>query len=225
MDACSLLRALSALSLGAYEEEVYWKMKQEKKRQPFRGKYDGFTLFLVPGLTLCLASLENWFGTNLSVVCNTGGLRLGFALWGILSGIYYMRYTFYLFRLGNYREGAGRGLVFTAGGFLIAAVLIPYEPDLKPQAAILHVALAFLAPVLLAGALTLFLRFISRCSRKRFRKAWQIMWYLEGGALAVFLTAGFINSFLELYVVTGLCGYLRYLERLLRKGISPLRSW
>ena len=200
-------------------------MKQEKKRKLFRGKYDGFTLFLVPGLTLCLASLENWFGTYLSVVCSTGGLRLGFALWGILSGIYYMRYTFYLFRLGNYREGAGRGLVFTAGGFLIAAVLIPYEPDLKPQAAILHVALAFLAPVLLAGALTLFLRFISRCSRKRFRKAWQIMWYLEGGALAVFLTAGFINSFLELYVVTGLCGYLRYLERLLRKGISPLRSW
>ncbi len=92
-------------------------MKQEKKRQLFRGKYDGFTLFLVPGLTLCLASLENWFGTNLSVVCSTGGLRLGFALWGILSGIYYMRYTFYLFRLGNYREGAGRGLVFTAGGF------------------------------------------------------------------------------------------------------------
>ena len=120
-------------------------MKQEKKRKLFRGKYDGFTLFLVPGLTLCLASLENWFGTNLSVVCSTGGLRLGFALWGILSGIYYMRYTFYLFRLGNYREGAGRGLVFTAGGFLIAAVLIPYEPDLKPQAAILHVALAFLA--------------------------------------------------------------------------------
>ena len=113
MDACSLLRALSALSLGAYEEEVYWKMKQEKKRQPFRGKYDGFTLFLVPGLTLCLASLENWFGTNLSVVCSTGGLRLGFALWGILAGVYYMRYTFYLFRLGNYRQGAGKGLVLT----------------------------------------------------------------------------------------------------------------
>ena len=56
---------------------------------------------------MCLASLENWFGTNLSVVCSTGGLRLGFALWGILSGIYYMRYTFYLFRLvitGRERE-------------------------------------------------------------------------------------------------------------------------
>ena len=200
-------------------------MKQEKKRRPFRGKYDGFTLFLVPGLTLCLASLESWFGTNLSVVCSSGGLRLGFALWGILAGVYYMRYTFYLFRLGNYRQGAGKGLVLTAGGFLIAAVLIPYEPDLNPGTAFLHVALAFLAPVLLAGALTLFLRFISCRSRKQFRRAWQLMWYLEGGALSVFLMAGFINSFLELYVVTGLCGYLRYLERLLRKGISPLRSW
>ena len=200
-------------------------MKQEKKRRPFRGKYDGFTLFLVPGLTLCLASLESWFGTNLSVVCSSGGLRLGFALWGILAGVYYMRYTFYLFRLGNYRQGAGKGLLLIAGGFLIAAVLIPYEPDLNPGTAFLHVALAFLAPVLLAGALTLFLRFISCRSRKQFRRAWQLMWYLEGGALSVFLMAGFINSFLELYVVTGLCGYLRYLERLLRRGISPSRSW
>ena len=182
-------------------------MKQEKKRRPFRGKYDGFTLFLVPGLTLCLASLESWFGTNLSVVCSSGGLRLGFALWGILAGVYYMRYTFYLFRLGNYRQGAGKGLVLTAGGFLIAAVLIPYEPDLNPGTAFLHVALAFLAPVLLAGALTLFLRFISCRSRKQFRRAWQLMWYLEGGALSVFLMAGFINSFLELYVVTGPVSY------------------
>lgn len=200
-------------------------MEQEKRRQRFRGKYDGFTLFLVPGLTLCLASLESWFGTNLSVVCSSGGLRLCFALWGILAGTYYICYTLYLFRLGNYRQGAAKGLVLAAGAFLMTAVLIPYKPDLNPKAAFLHVALAFLAPVLLAGALTLFLRFVSCRSRRQFRKAWQLMWYLEGGALSVFLTAGFINSFLELYVVTGLCGYLRYLERLLRSGVSPSRSW
>jgi hypothetical protein len=29
------------------------------------------------------------------------------------------------------------------------------------------------------------------------------------------LEAGFITSFLEIFIITGLCGYLRYMEQLL----------
>ena len=122
-----------------------WEKGGGKERDGFHGKYDFFTFCLVPGLTLWLASMESWFGTNLSVVCSRGGLRLGFALWGIVTGLYYGFYTFYLFRLGNYRKIVAKGLV---------------------------------------------------------------------------LAAGFINSFLELYVVSGLCGFMRYLERVLRKSES-----
>ena len=197
-----------------------WEKGGGKERDGFHGKYDFFTFCLVPGLTLWLASMESWFGTNLSVVCSRGGLRLGFALWGIVTGLYYGFYTFYLFRLGNYRKMAAKGLVLAAGGFLIGAVLIPYEPAIRPKTARLHVALAFLAPVLLTLALTMFLRFISRRCRAEFRGAWRLMWTLEAGAAAVFGAAGFINSFLELYVVSGLCGFMRYLERVLRKAES-----
>ena len=76
-----------------------WEKGGGKERDGFHGKYDFFTFCLVPGLTLWLASMESWFGTNLSVVCSRGGLRLGFALWGIVTGLYYGFYTFYLFRL------------------------------------------------------------------------------------------------------------------------------
>lgn len=192
------------------------KENRERYRGRFDGKYDFLTLCLVPGMTLWLASMESWFGTNLSVVCSRGGLRLGFAIWGIMTGVYYGFYTFYLFRLGDYRQPAARGLVLTAAGFLITAVLIPYEPELKPEAAYLHVVLAFLAPILLIWALTLFLLFVSRRSPNLFQGAWRMMWLLEAGAMAVFGLAGFINSFLELYVVSGLCGFLRYLEGLLK---------
>lgn len=194
------------------------RAQKKDERKKFIGKYDLWTFFLVPGLTVCLASLESWFGTNLSAVCNSGGLRFCFAVWGVLTGIYYIKYAFYLFHLGDYRRLWGKSLVLGAGGFLIAAVFIPYEPELKPGAAFLHVALAFLSPILFVCALTVFLTYISRRSPKEFIRAWQLMWYLEGVALIVFLLSGFISSFLELFVVTGLCGYLRYLEQLLRSG-------
>ena len=192
------------------------KKHRERYRGWFDGKYDFLTLCLVPGMTLWLASMESWFGTNLSVVCSQGGMRLGFAIWGITVGLYYGFYTFYLFRLGNYHRPAARGLVLAAAGFLITAVLIPYEPELKPEAAYLHVVLAFFAPILLIWALTLFLLFAGRRSPGIFQNAWRIMWILEAGAVVVFGLAGFINSFLELYAVSGLCGFLRYLEGLLK---------
>ena len=36
----------------------------------FKGKYDLFTIYLVPGATVLLASLDSWTGTNLSVLGN-----------------------------------------------------------------------------------------------------------------------------------------------------------
>ena len=36
----------------------------------FKGKYDLFTIYLIPGVTIFLASLDSWTGTNLSVLGN-----------------------------------------------------------------------------------------------------------------------------------------------------------
>ena len=55
----------------------------------FKGKYDLFTIYLVPGATVLLASLDSWTATNLSVLGNTSGNKLLFALWGFITGIYY----------------------------------------------------------------------------------------------------------------------------------------
>ena len=117
----------------------------------FKGKYDLFTIYLVPGATVLLASLDSWTDTNLSVLGNLSGHKLLFAVWGIFTGIYYCIYVRYLFNIGRYRNIAGKSLVYTAAAFLLTAVMIPYTPEQYPLKAHLHVLLAFLSPILLAA--------------------------------------------------------------------------
>lgn len=184
----------------------------------FKGKYDFFTIYLVPGATVLLASLDSWTDTNLSVLGSISGYKLMFALWGFLTGIYYCIYILYLFHVGRYRNTAVKSLVYTAAAFLLTSVMIPYSPEQYPLKACIHVILAFLSPVLLALGIISFLRFLSGRDRPRYRKAWNIMWLLAGGSLFLLLRTGFISSFLEVFLVVGLCGYLRYMERLLLTG-------
>lgn len=190
-----------------------WAMKGGTGR--FKGRYDLFTVYLIPGTTVFLASLDSWTDTNLSVLGNTEGNKLLFFIWGFTTGIYYCVYIRYLFHIGRYRNTAGRWLMYTAAAFLLASVMIPYMPEKYPLKADLHVLLAFFAPVLLAFCIVRFLRFLSSRDRRRYRRAWNILWTLTSCAFIFILEAGFITSFLEIFVVTGLCGYLRYMERLL----------
>lgn len=191
--------------------------EQVPANKGFKGRYDLFTVWLVPGMTVILASAGSWFGTNLSVLANTGGGRIWLAAWGIVTGCYYCFYTLYLFRLGGYRNPAGRRLVLGAGGFLGTAVLLPYAPETLPAVSAIHVLLAFFSPLLLALALAGFVDWLRRCLPDFFEAAWKIFWRLIALCLAILAGAGFITSFLEIFVVLSLCWFLRYLETLLRR--------
>lgn len=181
----------------------------------FRGKYDFFTIYFIPGTTVLLASRDSWTDTNLSVLGNVTGHKFLFALWGFTTGIYYCRYILYLFRIGRYRSKAVKGIIYTAAAFLLTSVMLPYMPDKYPLKSWLHVMLAFFSPILLVMGIIGFLRFLSSKNRPRFRRAWSIMWLLTACAGLFFVRAGFITSLLELFIVIGLCAYLRYMERLL----------
>ena len=87
----------------------------------FQGKYDLFTIYLIPGVTIFLASFDSWTGTNLSVLGNRTGNKLLFAVWGFATGIYYCVYVRYLFHIGRYRNPGGRTLMYTAAAFLLMA--------------------------------------------------------------------------------------------------------
>lgn len=184
-------------------------------RRRFKGKYDICTFYLVPGGTLLFASLGSWTDTNFSVLGSLAANRLFLGLWGAGIVLYYVLYVRYLFCIGRYRRPCGNSLVSLSAAFLLTAVMIPYLPEKYPLGATLHVLLAFFSPILLTVGIIGFLRFLSSRNRQRFRRAWVILWALAGCALVFLLHAGFITSFLEVFVVLSLCGFLRYMERLL----------
>ena len=188
-------------------------MKQ--KRDRFRGKYDIFTLYLIPAATLLLASLGSWTGSNLSEVGSLSGIRLVFSLWGMFLGSYFGRYAAQLFRMGSYRRAWGRGLVCLGVLFLLLAVAIPYVPEAHPKEAALHVLFAFFAPILFAAGLVCFLRFVSARDRMHFKRAWIFFWMVLGFSLLMLFLAGFITTLLEVFLVFSIGAYLRYVERLL----------
>ncbi len=188
-------------------------MKQRKER--FRGKYDIFTLYLIPGATLLLASLGSWTGTNLSEVGSFSDSRLVFSLWGFFLSGYFGLYAAHLFRIGSYRRVWGRGFVRLAVLFLVLAVFIPYMPKTHPAGAALHVLFAFFSPILFAAGLACFLRFVSARDRMRFKKAWLLFWVVLALSLLLLFLAGFITTFLEVFLVLSIGAYMRYVERLL----------
>lgn len=188
-------------------------MKQRTER--FWGKYDVFTFFLIPGSTLLLASTGSWTGTNLSAECSLSESRLAFAMWGTFLGGYFGLYAGHLFRLGRYRRAWGQGLIRLAVCFLLLAVAIPYVPDSHPVGAALHVLFAFFSPILFAAGLACFLHFVSQRDRPRFKRAWLLFWMVLGMTLLMLLQAGFITTFLEVFLVLSIGAYMRYVEGLL----------
>ena len=182
----------------------------------FQGKYDLFTIYLIPGVTIFLAPLTagpvptclSWATAPATSCC----LRCG----GFATGIYYCVYVRYLFHIGRYRNPGGRTLMYTAAAFLLMAVMIPYMPEEYPLKADLHVLLAFFFTCA-SGLQHHWLPPLSQlpCDRMRFRRAWGILWMMAACSVLFLLEAGLYHQFSEIFIITGLCGYLRYMEQLL----------
>ena len=184
----------------------------------FRGKYDFCTFYLIPGLTILLASRGSWSDTNLSVLGSMLENKLFMAVWGLAVGSYCCAYMLYLFRIGRYRGDSARALMGFSAVFFFLSFIVPYMPKEYPLEAALHVFFAFFSTILFVAGLICFLRFVSRKDRAKFLRAWYVLWLLAGCALVFLALAGFITSFLEVFIVLSICGYLRYMERLLQPG-------
>ncbi len=204
-------------------------MEREKR---MKSRYDYLTFFLVPAATLLLAFCGDLTKMNFSLL---GGLETGegalggrtarrllLLLWGSFFCLYCLQYLRYLFVLGAYEGKMGRWLLRLSAAFLLTALAIPYTPWQSRTGAALHVCLAFLSPFLLGASVLCFLAGLDRDGRKLQKKrnlagAWTVLGGIAAAALWLLWYSGFITSLLEVFLVLSLCGYLRYLERLLRR--------
>lgn len=187
----------------------------EQHNRKFKGRYDFCTFYLVPGVTILLTSRGDLSETNLSVLGGMLENRLAVGLWGLLVGTYCCAYMLYLFRIGHYRHGIARVLMIVSAVLFFLSFMVPYVPEKYPAASSFHVLFAFCSTVLFSTGIACFLHSQSKKDRQKFWRAWYVLWLLTVCALLLFLCAGFITSFLEIFIVLSLCGFMRYMERLL----------
>lgn len=197
---------------------VFFRIREKKRGLCVkRYKYDLFTICLVPGLTMILASFDSWTQSNLSVLGNRKGNEILFGIWGMGLGAYYWFYMEYLFHKAGYKGRAGRRWLASAAVFLSAAVCLPYLPGRYPLLSAFHVLFAFFSPIFVMVSLVCFLCFLSRRDVEGYRKAWVFLISASAAGFVLFAVMGFITSLLEVFVVLCLCGFLRYLEGRLEK--------
>ena len=171
-------------------------------------RYGFYSLCLIPLLTLLMASGYSWTGTNFSVIGNRGGRRMGFLLWGALTGNYFYLYTEELLKLSGCRDRMVQAFLFGALVFFVTAVGIPYLPEQAPGLSCLHVQISFSAPFLLAAAQVRFLLLLQRKNGRSFGVQWGLLALLAAGSLVLLYSVGMVSTLLEVYVTVGVCLYL-----------------
>ncbi len=104
---------------------------------------------IIPAYTLFFVRDTPWFSCNLSVIGSTVERQDGFFLLGLLLGLYFVIKFKQLLRLFSDRR-LDTILVYSAFGFLLSAVIIPYLPQTLPFWSFLHICFAMVtsSPVL-----------------------------------------------------------------------------
>ena len=176
-------------------------------------KYTPFFLYLISMLTFLMAYGFPLTDTNFSVIGSRGGRRLLFLLWGALTGNYFYLYTEMLLTQTNCEDRLVRSLLLGALLLFVTAVGIPYLPELLPELARLHVEISFFSPIFLGLSQVRFLHLLEKKAGNMFPVQRTFLGVLLIGSAILFLSIGIVTSLLEIFLIVGICFYLRGLHR------------
>lgn len=160
--------------------------------------------FIIPAYTLFFVRDTPWFSCNLSVIGSTAERQDGFFVLGLLLGFYFVIKFKQLLQIFSDRK-FDKILVYSAFGFLLSAVIIPYLPETLPFWSFLHICFAMTASLLLLFCLG---RTIFRLSGLSQESAFLMEPYRLGlfltcavSVLLFFINDGIISTTLEIYFI------------------------
>jgi hypothetical protein len=131
----------------------------------------------------------------------------GLVLWGVISGLFYLGFTLYLFMLTRFTDAKVRRMLFAGCAMLIGTVILPFVPEVWPRAAQLHNVLAMAAPILIILTQYFFVFYLGRCDRAVYKKALaSLNAIVLVSGLLLFATGA--SGLLEVVVTTLMCGFL-----------------
>ena len=184
------------------EDAVY-----RKKLHKATFMYGLFALLVIPVYTLDYACNASLLKASMSMIGGEQGKLAGLIVWGVLSAVFFLSFTNYLFMLTRYRNLRVKRLMWVACGLLMAAVFIPFLPEVLPVLSKLHEIFAMTSCILIVITLFIFSYSLQKYDRRIYVRA---MIYLTSAVLmsgvVIFLVG--VTSLLEVLFTIAMCVFL-----------------
>lgn len=155
--------------------------------------------FIIPFYTFLFARGYGWLTTNFSVIANSVKGGIGFAIWGILIGLYLYLIHRKLKTVLTLPTGC-RILLPVSLVLLFCAVTTPYLPNDMPLKASLHILFAFVFGVSILLYFLWIILIQYRQSPNRYRPLFTAILGIIVGSCFLFLIAGIVSSALETFM-------------------------
>lgn len=166
--------------------------------------YGLMALVIIPIYTILYATRADLITRNMSYIGGYMGGYRGLVLWGVVSGLFYLGFTSYLFMLTKFTNKRVRRMLFAACAMLIITVLLPFVPEIWPRAAEMHNFFAMLAPIVMVLTMYLFVFYLAKCDRGVYKRAlWALNSMVLVSAVLMFLTGS--SGLLEVVFSVGMC--------------------
>lgn len=156
--------------------------------------------FIIPVYTVLFAGDTDWFHKNFSIIRNIGFRKWAFVVWGMIL-IFYFYFSMKDIVNSLPHPKLQRFLSQWSLLLLILTILTPYKPKDFPFFSSLHVWFAFVCPVFLMISL---LAVIIQCRKIHphlYRPFLIGFWGIVAASAAFYLSAGMINSALEVFFI------------------------
>ncbi len=167
--------------------------------------------FAVVLFTAWLGNHDSWTTSNLSVVGYWRGFTKWLILWGWVTAVVFGGYLLYLGKMFHMKSKVMYG--FTAVGLilLVTGVYIPYQPEVYPLLSDIHIAVSFMAPVCVIGAIITLLIRLKKKKMPYITAMMILLFVLTAVAAVIFVRCTIITTLLEVYVIGGLTVFMTLL--------------
>jgi hypothetical protein len=185
-------------------EEKVLREKYKKRIRKAGVLYGLMALVVIPVYTVFFATQADLITKNMSYIGGYMGGYTRLLIWGIVSALFYLGFSSYLFMLTRFSNARVRRMLLAACAMLVLTVALPFVPEVWPRMAQMHNTFAMLAPVIMVLVMYVFVFYLGKCDRAIYKKALFSLnsLVLVSAILMFFLGA---SGLLEVIFSVGMC--------------------
>lgn len=190
--------------------------KHKIKRITAKTVFMVLSLFLIPTYTLIFGIKENPWENTLSGIGNSFNHRFSFIIWGIVTGMAILYYSFYIFEKMDFVNKKARRYMIASQIFLFLTVLTPAAKSIYPIWHFLHVIYSGLFGIFMVISILLFIQFLAKNNQRLSKTALALLISCIGVSIISLFIFG-LNGVVEILFFIGISVFLAVLSIILNR--------